>query len=79
MNILTQFDIYIKEIAKVKDELEHSGRTYLQNLLKQFAQKIEVIHEPKRDKSGKGAPDFKFVLNGTDICFKRHRYWFFRK
>ena len=73
MNILTQFDIYIKEIAKVKDELEHSGRTYLQNLLQQFAEKTEVIHEPKRDKNGKGAPDFKFVLNGTDIGFLENK------
>jgi len=73
LNILTQFDIYIKEIAKVKDELEHSGRTFLQNLLQQFAEKTEVIHEPKRDKNGKGAPDFKFVLNGTDIGFLENK------
>jgi Type ISP C-terminal specificity domain/N-6 DNA Methylase len=30
-------------------------------------QKIKVIHEPKRDETGKGAPDFKFKTNDERI------------
>ena len=30
-------------------------------------EKIKVIHEPKRDETGKGAPDFKFKTNDERI------------
>lgn len=72
MKIINQ---YILSISKVKDELEHSGRTFLQNLLAEFAQtyKVEIVHEPKRDASGKGAPDFKFLFNDTDIGYLENK------
>jgi len=51
------FNDYIKEIKEVKDQLEHSGRTFLHNLLTNFTDKhkINIIHESKRDKQGRGA------------------------
>ncbi len=72
MKIINQ---YILSISKVKDELEHSGRTFLQNLLAEFAggYKVEIVHEPKRDASGKGAPDFKFLFNDTDIGYLENK------
>ncbi|MBM4288245.1 MAG: DNA methyltransferase [Deltaproteobacteria bacterium] len=48
----------------VRDATEHTLRPALDNLLKALAgSKIKVIHEPKRDDTGKGAPDFKFKTN----------------
>ena len=69
------FNEYINEVAKVKDELEHSGRTFLQNLLTEFtnAHKINIIHESKRDKKGRGAPDFKFLFNDTEIGYLENK------
>ncbi len=66
---------YINEVSKVKDELEHSGRTFLQNLLTEFASthKINIIHESKRDKKGRGAPDFKFLFNDTEIGYLENK------
>ena len=51
------FNDYIKGIEEVKDDLEHSGRTFLHNLLTNFTdkQEIKIIHESKRDKQGRGA------------------------
>ena len=70
-DVIKNFNEYINEIAKVKDELEHSGRTFLQNLLTEFTDthKINIIHESKRDKKGRGAPDFKFIFNDTEIGY----------
>ncbi len=69
------FDDYINQLARVKDEPEHSGRTFLQNLLTEFAEaeKVEIIHEAKRDKKGRGAPDFKFLFNDTDIGYLENK------
>jgi predicted helicase len=69
------FNEYINEVAKVKDELEHSGRTFLQNLLTEFTNthKINIIHESKRDKKGRGAPDFKFLFNDTEIGYLENK------
>ncbi|KAL0265470.1 UNVERIFIED_CONTAM: hypothetical protein PYX00_010973 [Menopon gallinae] len=53
---------YINELRKNKIHLgtEHTGRGFLQALLKELSQgKFSIIHEPKRDKKGWGAPDFK--------------------
>ena len=69
------FNDYIKEIKEVKDQLEHSGRTFLQNLLINFTdkQEIKIIHESKRDKQGRGAPDFKFLFNDTEIGYLENK------
>jgi type I restriction-modification system DNA methylase subunit len=49
------------------DGTEHTLRPALYNLLNALAAqanpKFQVIHEGKRDKDGRGAPDFKFMLN----------------
>ena len=70
------FNDYIKEIKEVKDQLEHSGRTFLQNLLINFTDKhkINIIHESKRDKQGRGAPDFKFLFNDTEIGYLENAF-----
>jgi hypothetical protein len=72
---MTNFHNYLEEIAKVKDELEHSGRTFLQNLLTDFtsAHQINIIHESKRDKQGRGSPDFKFLFNDTVIGYLENK------
>lgn len=72
---MTNFHNYLEEIAKVKDELEHSGRTFLQNLLTDFtdSHQINIIHESKRDKQGRGAPDFKFLFNDTEIGYLENK------
>jgi hypothetical protein len=61
------FKAYFEHIKKLDatDATEHTLRPALDNLLSALAGKknIKVIHEPKRDPSGKGAPDFKFKLN----------------
>ena len=55
---LTEFD--------KAEETEHSLRTQLQDLMFALAEKAEspvtVIHEPRPDKGGLGAPDFKLKL-----------------
>jgi hypothetical protein len=66
---------YIHEILKIKDQTEYSGRTFLQNLLTHFAQayNVDIVQEPKRDIGGKGAPDFKFLLQGIDIGYLENK------
>jgi hypothetical protein len=67
--MIEAFKAYFDQIKKldVKDSTEHTLRPALDHLLKAFAgEKIKVIHEPKRDQTGKGAPDFKFKTN--DEC-----------
>ena len=73
--MITHFQKYLQEISQVKNELEHSGRTFLQNLLTKFADpnKIKIKHEPRRDEKGRGAPDFKFVLNDTEIGYLENK------
>jgi predicted helicase len=61
--MIKDFKAYFEEIKKleVQEATEHTLRPALDNLLKALAgEKIKVIHEPARDKTGKGAPDFKF-------------------
>jgi hypothetical protein len=60
------FKAYFERIKTldVKDATEHTLRPALDHLLNALAgEKIKVIHEPKRDETGKGAPDFKFKTN----------------
>ncbi|MDI6854609.1 MAG: N-6 DNA methylase, partial [Deltaproteobacteria bacterium] len=65
--MIEAFKAYFEQIKKLdaEDATEHTLRPALDNLLSALAAKknIKVIHEPKRDPSGKGAPDFKFKLN----------------
>jgi hypothetical protein len=64
--MIEAFKAYFDQIKKfdVKDSTEHTLRPALDNLLNALAgKKIKVIHEPKRDETGKGAPDFKFKIN----------------
>jgi hypothetical protein len=65
--MLEAFKLYFNQIKNldVKDATEHTLRPALDHLLNSFAKekKIKVIHEPKRDLTGKGAPDFKFKTN----------------
>jgi hypothetical protein len=60
------FKAYFDQIKKhdVQDSTEHTLRPALDHLLKSLAgDQVKVIHEPKRDPTGKGAPDFKFKTN----------------
>ncbi|MFH1596582.1 MAG: DNA methyltransferase, partial [Pseudomonadota bacterium] len=61
------FKAYFDQIKNldVKDSTEHTLRPALDHLLNALAEgkKIKVIHEHKRDPTGKGAPDFKFKTN----------------
>jgi len=63
------FDTYFSALKAYRhhDGTEHTLRPALYNLLNAVAlqanPKFQVIHEGKRDKEGRGAPDFKFMLN----------------
>jgi len=65
--MLEAFRTYFDRIKKleVQESTEHTLRPALDRLLNALAakKKILVIHEPKRDPEGKGAPDFKFKTN----------------
>lgn len=63
------FKAYFEQIKNLdaRDATEHTLRPALDALLNALSGKnIKVIHEPKRDETGKGAPDFKFKTN--DEC-----------
>lgn len=68
--MLAAFKAYFDQIKKLdfQDSTEHTLRPALDHLLKSLAgTKIKVIHEPKRDLTGKGAPDFKFKTHDERI------------
>jgi len=68
--MIEAFKLYFEQIKKlnVKDSTEHTLRPALDHLLNALAgKKIKIIHEPKRDETGKGAPDFKFKTNDERI------------
>jgi hypothetical protein len=68
--MIEAFKTYFEQIKKldVKDSTEHTLRPALDHLLNALAgTKIKVIHEPKRDETGKGSPDFKFKTNDERI------------
>src|SRR4030042_1393635 len=70
------FKNYFEQIKKLeaRDATEHTLRPALDNLLKAFAgAKIKVIHEPKRDETGKGAPDFKFKINESILGYLENK------
>jgi predicted helicase len=63
--MLEDFKAFFNQIKylDVKEATEHTLRPALDQLLKALAdKKIKIIHEPKRDPAGRGAPDFKFKL-----------------
>jgi predicted helicase len=68
--MIKDFKVYFEQIKKLdaKESTEHTLRPALDQLLNALARKkITVIHEPKRDPAGKGAPDFKFKTNDERI------------
>jgi predicted helicase len=68
--MIKDFKAYFEQIKKleVAESTEHTLRPALDNLLNALAgKKIKVIHEPARDKTGKGAPDFKFKTDDERI------------
>ncbi|MFZ5453667.1 MAG: type ISP restriction/modification enzyme [Thermodesulfobacteriota bacterium] len=68
--MIKDFKAYFEQIKKleVQEATEHTLRPALDNLLKALAgKKIKVIHEPGRDKTGRGAPDFKFKTHDERI------------
>ena len=75
----TPFTPYFASIKNldVNDATEHTLRTGLENLLNAIAQqenaRIKVIHEPKRDTAGLGAPDFKFKLHEAILGYLENK------
>jgi len=68
--MIKDFKAYFEQIKKldVQEATEHTLRPALDALLNALAGKnIKVIHEPKRDETGKGAPDFKFKTTDERI------------
>ncbi|MFI5305166.1 MAG: type ISP restriction/modification enzyme [Nitrospiria bacterium] len=70
---------YFEQIKKLdtKDATEHTLRPALHNLLIALAEqknsKIKVIPEPKRDESGKGAPDVKFKIGESILGYLENK------
>ncbi|OPY82516.1 MAG: N-6 DNA Methylase [Syntrophorhabdus sp. PtaU1.Bin153] len=77
--ITATFKTYFNEIKALdpQDATEHTLRPALHNLLTALAEhkesKIKVVHEPKRDKSGKGAPDFKFKIDESMLGYLENK------
>jgi type I restriction-modification system DNA methylase subunit len=73
------FQAYFNAIKSldVSDATEHTLRGALENLLNEIAKgennKIKIIHEPKKDTSGLGAPDFKFKLNEAILGYLENK------
>ena len=73
------FKAYFDQIKNldIKDSTEHTLRPALHNLLIALAaqknSKIRVIPEPKRDESGKGAPDVKFKIGESILGYLENK------
>lgn len=73
------FQSYFKALKglDVSEATEHTLRTALENLLNaivdETGSQITVIHEPKKDKSGLGAPDFKFKLHEAIVGYLENK------
>lgn len=73
------FRDYLEEIKMFdkRDATEHTLRPALHNLLIALARleksNISVIPEPKRDESGRGAPDVKFKIGGTILGYLENK------
>ena len=61
----------------VSEATEHTLRTALENLLNaigdETGSQISVIHEPKKDKTGLGAPDFKFKRHEAVVGYLENK------
>ena len=61
----------------VTEATEHTLRSALENLLNAIVAlenpQITVIHEPKKDKSGLGAPDFKFKQHEAIVGYLENK------
>ena len=75
-NPLAAYFNALKEVD-VSDTTEHTLRGALENLLDAIAAdenpKIKVIHEPKQDKTGLGAPDFKIKLHEAIVGYLENK------
>jgi Type ISP C-terminal specificity domain/N-6 DNA Methylase len=77
--MIKAFKLYFDAVKELdlKDSTEHTLRTALENLLNSIAKAqntgIKIIHEPKKDKSGKGAPDFKFKINESILGYLENK------
>ena len=64
------FEAYFRALAAtpLDEKTEHTDRAALQRLLSDAADEAEpgahVLHEPRRDKGGRGSPDFKVTRGG---------------
>jgi|GEM_PF-5454292 len=64
------FDAYLRALAAttLDDKTEHMDRAALQTLLQAACHDVEpgarVLHEPRRDPTGNGSPDFKIMGAG---------------
>ena len=73
------FKLYFDAIKRldISEATEHTLRTALENLLNALAgpknSKIKVTHEPKKDKTGLGAPDFKFKLHEAIVGYLENK------
>ena len=73
------FKLYFDAIKglDVSEATEHTLRTALENLLNALVAhenpQITVIHEPKKDKTGLGAPDFKFKLHEAIVGYLENK------
>ena len=66
------YQTYFKGIkASYGEGTEYTSRTYFENLLNEIKpdKYINVIHEPKKDESISGRPDFKIEKNGLVIGY----------
>ncbi len=74
MEIMDLLKPYFNAIKyfNIAEGTEHTLRGALESLLNSIAadanRDITVIHEPKRDKTRLGAPDFKIKLCAITIC-----------
>ena len=80
MSYITEaFKTYFNQIKTFNphDATEHTLRPALYNLLFALSEhkdpKIKIIHEPKRDETGKGAPDFKFKISESILGYLENK------
>lgn len=77
--MIDAFKTYFEQIKKLdaSDATEHTLRAALQNLLSSIgnekAPAVVIIHEPKKDKEGNGAPDFKFKTHECIIGYLENK------
>lgn len=72
MKLKDIFQTFIDGIlsTNLEDKKEHTDRKYLQDMLTSLANNAEdIVHEPKNDKSGLGAPDFLISKNGCTLGY----------